>query len=485
MVILPIIVGSLALAVITVLNRQSTVSSTLVDSADSRLASTFFSRDVQSATLVATSTVTTPAQCGSGNSLVVGLAWNGGLNVASYWQVTQTSGSSPANQLVRSYCASGSLTAQSMTLVQNLSPTQVGAVLSCGSTCAATNGWVPAAGVSQVSLSLSQPKSSSQYGLLAVPRVWTPTSGGTLPGGYPPPPPLLLLGTSGNVISIGGNNNAISTNGSIMIDSNSSGAISLAGSSTVTSTGSFLIYGCTPSAGNCTDGAVSTSGGGNTFPQPAQLSTPYPDPDQGLPYPTPPTSTATGCSKSVSTWTCTPGIYVTPPSFTGSSQTINFQPGNYLFQSTSPLSITGANDAITFGSGIYIFNGGLSVHSSGQTIGSGAGGVMFFIGNTASAPGNTGDNTASVTLGASSITLNLSAMTTGTYAGVLLFQNRTDVSGLTLNGSASAITSYSGTIYAPAAQVSLQGSGGAMNLQSILAASVSIGGSSTTITLGP
>ena len=80
-------------------------------------------------------------------------------------------------------------------------------------------------------------------------------------------------------------------------------------------------------------------------------------------------------------------------------------------------------------------------------------GVMIF--NAGSKYPSTGGTYGSITLSGNG-TCNLSPATSGTYAGIVFFQPPDNTKALTVTGNASGIT---GTIYAPAAQLSESGNG--------------------------
>ncbi len=69
----------------------------------------------------------------------------------------------------------------------------------------------------------------------------------------------------------------------------------------------------------------------------------------------------------------------------------------------------------------------------------------------------TGGTYGSITLSGNG-SYNLSPPTTGTYAGIVIFQTRDNSKALTLSGNASGMT---GTIYAPAAQLAESGNAAA------------------------
>src|SRR5439155_2388523 len=73
---------------------------------------------------------------------------------------------------------------------------------------------------------------------------------------------------------------------------------------------------------------------------------------------------------------------------------------------------------------------------------------------------NAGGTFGAISLGSSG-KINLSAPTAGAYAGILIFQSRDNTRALSLN--AGSIVGINGTVYAPAALLSLGGSSSLKN----------------------
>jgi len=127
--------------------------------------------------------------------------------------------------------------------------------------------------------------------------------------------------------------------------------------------------------------------------------------------------------------------------------------------------------------GIYIIAGGglsvsgnASVAVSGPTRSLTGTGVMIY--NTKSSTGTYG----SVTLSGNGA-IRLTAPTTGTYAGILIFQDRANAKALTFSGN--AMQGTTGTIYAPAAQLVESGNaqiGGTSDPVSIIVDTLTISG---------
>jgi hypothetical protein len=138
------------------------------------------------------------------------------------------------------------------------------------------------------------------------------------------------------------------------------------------------------------------------------------------------------------------------------------------------IDITASGNA-TFGPGVYIIrNGGLKIAGGSTVTGSG---VMIF--NTVRdhplSTGACGD--IAISGGA---TVTLSAPTSGTYKGMLVWQDKDCTLTVSLTGT-SEITALSGTFYAPTAQVQISGATGAnvsINSQ-IISSQLDISGNAT------
>jgi Tfp pilus assembly protein PilE len=488
-VIVPVVIGSIALAIITSLQQQSSISNRLTDSSASQLTSETYVRDIQSAALVTTSG--SVSGCGSvaGASFLVGLSvpTGTGQTLVSYVTV-----GSPPTELVRYACGTSTTTAN----LGGISASQ--ATVGCPSCGAGAlgSGWVSASGISGVTLTVTQavaqttgPTDTSgfTYNLVGVPRLWSSyTNGlGTGPFSFAP---VYLMGSGPDVLDLAKNNDTLSVTGAIYLSSSSAGSVVIGGnnSSITSSTNSFLINNCTTGSGSACTTSVTGSNGGT---QPTVTTTSMVDPLAWLPPPSSPTATGS-CTPNLSgsVTTCTPGVYTSLPDV--SAATVIFNPGNYLFEGTSPLSFGSNSQTITFGSGTYIFNGGISVTANSQTLN--GSGVMFYIGNS-TAPGNTGNNTATLNFSGNSTTVNLSAMTSGTYSQVLIFQNRSDSyldatndePDLTLTQVSNQNSTYTetGLIYAPDANVLLAGNNTSFSIGGVLSQSLSFGPNQTSVTV--
>jgi prepilin-type N-terminal cleavage/methylation domain-containing protein len=452
--ILPIVIGGIAVATISSFRSQIAVSARLADSHDAQITSAYFARDVQTATSVSTSTTTSLCPSGSGTQLL-GLSWTtaSGTVTVSYGFSSGTS--SP--YLVRRYCQGASspvVVPLSTGLFSGLAaPTYSHTCPSSGSSCAtsggktnatvtvrcqdgttscANAGSIPtypsssAPGVSSVSIRITEYPSGYTYSLTASPR-------NQQAPGYQPPgsagPPLVLLGTGTSVLScIGsGHGGPVTVNGAAAINSPAAGSLAFGNNNGIVAS---EIYTQDPS----------TSGASVPVNPPSAYSGPY---VEGPPFPDPYASLV---DPSIS------------PTYNGTSLQ-----GPGVYTNPGGISISGTQ---TLPSGIYVFEHGLSV--TGQVSGTN---VMLFIGIPNAAPGTPQDATYSVS-GNGGVTI--AAPTSGYYAGLSIFQARTDTNALQVAGNGSNST-YGGVIYAAGATISSMGNG-SVAAGSIVAKTLACGG---------
>jgi Tfp pilus assembly protein PilV len=172
-VVSPLVVGALALGLMTVLSLQSGVSNRLADSADSQVVQASFRNDVQSAQYLTTQSTNSP-QCGTGLQ-VLGLEWNENPTtnvyetVVSYMSVPVTTGSTTTYSLVRQECTNvtstqspiqpvTSTTILSTNLAANLIASESTPIILPGSSQAAAKaGWVATNLVTSVSFPIAEP----------------------------------------------------------------------------------------------------------------------------------------------------------------------------------------------------------------------------------------------------------------------------------------------------------------------------------------
>lgn len=225
---------------------------------------------------------------------------------------------------------------------------------------------------------------------------------------------LLLDPNESGALTISGNGRVvIGGSSSIIIDSSSSSGIVMSGNGTAQAT-EFDVSGVpgTSLSGNATlVGAVNRG------------VVPTLDPLSGLAIPSNsgPTFSAVNAS-GTTTLTLQPGTYVGGIHASGQA-TLILQPGIY-----------------------YLQGGGFSISGQASVTGNG---VMLY-----NAPGASGGSISLSGQGA----VNLTAPTTGTYKGIVIFQDRTSTAPLSISGSGH--TTIVGAVYAARARVTLSGNGG-------------------------
>ena len=237
--------------------------------------------------------------------------------------------------------------------------------------------------------------------------------------GYSVPAPsgcIYLLASSGTDLQMNNDAQFTATGCGIIVDSatnsnNSSTAVAVSGSANLTSPTLAIVGGdWVDNSGSAITATVTTG------------ITSQPDPLSSMAAPT-----VSGCvSDPLSNYGNGGSTYTVGPSSSTGSVCYN------------SLTLGANGDHVTVNPGLYIINGNLTVDSA--TI-SGGSGVTFYI---------TGGGSVNIAQGA---TISLSAPTTGTYAGVLFFQDRSDSSAAQFQGGANS--TIKGTLYFPDATVNI------------------------------
>ncbi len=224
-----------------------------------------------------------------------------------------------------------------------------------------------------------------------------------------------------------------------VLDPSAGGALSLSGSASINISGGVYVDSSSASAFSASGapsikasvidvhGSVQKSGSPSFSPAPVIGAAVVADPLASLPLPGTSGLTNYGAENlsGNSSATIKPGIY-------------------------SSISVSGSA-TLTMGSGTYIIEGGgFSVSGAGSVAGSGV-----TIVNAGSVYPSAGGKYGSISLSGSG-TYKLTPPTTGTYAGIVIFQTRDNTKAMTVSGAASGMT---GTIYAPAAALTISGSG--------------------------
>ena len=187
--VMPLVVGAIAVAMLSVFSLHTSVSDRLTDSADAQIVGLNFQNDVQSASLITTAgSSTSPPPCGSGYQ-VLGLQQSNGTEI-SYIGATN-SGSATTYKLTRNVCQNGSVTEtsvlahdmpasilQAATSPVTITCSQTNPPATCtlgapNNTPAYQNSWEPTVGVTAVAFKATAPATSFTYEFQAVPAAST------------------------------------------------------------------------------------------------------------------------------------------------------------------------------------------------------------------------------------------------------------------------------------------------------------------------
>jgi prepilin-type N-terminal cleavage/methylation domain-containing protein len=417
-IIMPLVVGAMGLGLITILQMQTSVTSSAGNTGDAQITASVFVKDVQSASLITAMPGNNPPNLPTNSPIIcnapgevtdtqlLGLQWDtgggsnaGGEDSVSYVSVPLTVGSTTTYSLVRQVCTSGNDSAPSSTTISNNFPAGTKAAITCASadpcdSAYVTHSWVRADLVKSVTIkfAVGDKVGSSTipftYFLESTPRIWT-TSGPNDSSGGPPYAPLILLGgtsstdpptgcVSGSAMTVkegsvsinvaGGSGNggvAIASNCPDSVDVSSNGTLTVGPVITENDSGSASIQATHNST--LVDGTESTPNFKiydpyATLQAPVSPTTPgacTPDPTTGIYY-------------------CTPGLYSATQSFPNSSQVVFTGGGNYDFVNGLALP-GGSGPSAIFATGSYIFGGtnALTMGTSGITIN--GNNVLFYI----------------------------------------------------------------------------------------------------------
>jgi Flp pilus assembly protein TadG len=220
-----------------------------------------------------------------------------------------------------------------------------------------------------------------------------------------------------------------------------------------------------------TSGSWQASGPGGTVTcseTPSSCPTPnMPAATDPLGYLTPPCSPCTGGSAI----TINGNGNFTGSGVTYSSGVYTISPGTYT---SIKISGTGSGNSVVFSSGIFIINGssgGITIPGN-ATISSGTGGVMFYFTN-----GSTIQSTGTPSV-------KLTAMSSGTYAGILMYQdpNDTNTTGPSLGGNNGSY--FDGALYFPKDQLTFYGNNSSVSVAMLVVDSLALSGNPTVNLLG-
>ena len=223
---------------------------------------------------------------------------------------------------------------------------------------------------------------------------------------------LALDSTAAQAITVTGNANVQAPLCDVVSDSSNSDAFDVGGSSQMTTACAIAVGGF-----NVGPGLTETS---CTAPDAHAASTPDP-------YSSVPALTAAGAGGS--------GVCVTVPPLPAI-----LQPGNYC----NGLSISGST---TFSPGLYYIDGNFSIQGNATVTGTG---VTFYV---------TRKGTTSI---AGNVTATLSAPTSGTYAGILFFGDRSATSSSNNQITGNNGSMLTGVLYFPTQLLTYTGNSGAL-----------------------
>ena len=264
--------------------------------------------------------------------------------------------------------------------------------------------------------------------------VATNVSGVTSGGGC-----LYTLGAPSSAIE-GVNINGHATLNAITCGIADNGNFSTSGNALTVCAGTFGVAGTSSDTGGqgstCTNKAVTCSAQAGPCP-----ATGMPAATDPMSYLTPPCNPCTGGASS---------IKIT------NTQTLN--PGTY-----TDVTITG-NGNVTFNPGTYIFDGSSGLSCSGTPTIRGTGVTFYF---TGSATYNCNGNTD----------VQLTAPTSGTYAGILMYQNPADTVGPQIGGNDTSF--FKGVLYFPKAQVTFYGNNSSYAIGIVVADALALSGNPT------
>jgi prepilin-type N-terminal cleavage/methylation domain-containing protein len=465
--ILGVVMVTLTTAIVLGLKTTDQTNQRILQSHDAQIASAYLANDVQNMTSV------TGATCGTGTA-IIGFQYADG-SVAS-WCYRTVSGQ---KQIARTRSGVTLVMSHYVASLPNVSCFNNGSSVSCTSGQPDRVRIQVQDSISVGSLLNRGQASTYSFTLTGARRMSTGPSQ-TTGAGTDTSATFMSLG-GGCPLSISGSGTTLVINGSMLINKTSgtgcsSGASDAVFLSNKTSTQLTI---CATGA-NCASradavsknskglfgiqqgGTCSSCNSTNAWPYPpGSFPQPLPDPYAFL---SPPDETALGlgagnCTTSSGTKSCTPGVYTSQLTTTGSAKNVNLAPGIYVFEK----GFAPASGATVNGSGVMLYNG-CGVNRPGSLSGS----------CTASGYGSIAiSGNADVTL---------TPMTTGSYAGVLIFQDRANTSPMTLNGGSSVNAKYAGVVYAPkASSLSLTAGGSGIHVSSLVAQAIVLSGNGSVV----
>ena len=141
------------------------------------------------------------------------------------------------------------------------------------------------------------------------------------------------------------------------------------------------------------------------------------------------------------------------------------------------MNVSGNGTVLTLNPGVYVIAGG-GFNLSGSATVQGSGVMIYNAGSNFTNNGAAGGTFGGINISGQA-SFNLAPMTSGLYAGIVIFQSgsasQSGINTQSINLSGQSMLPNGGLVYAPAAQVQL--SGGAILKGSIIAATLQVSGS--------
>ena len=421
-----VVFGALATAFVVALNGGSSVNESLQKSSDARFAAAYIVSDARNSSGPEIS-LTDTASCTDPDPPVVGTP----TAVARFdWNAPNLAGTTTANisnyvlvsgSLLRRHCEAGVLVGDGV-----LATSVAGLTVTCS----------PIADCSGAPVSITVAITETPDTVGGTPYTYSLTAafrkliGGGSSLTPSPPQSLVIFGSGGCGIDVsGGSTIGVKVYGKASInavDSGSCKAINLSGSGRFSAGSTSILQG-----GSC------VASGGSTCPPWTSYPTPIGDPYAGLAAPATTGSPQTNaCSGTGGSATAQPGVY-------------------------SSAFVVAGSVSCTLASGIYVFKAGFSV-TAGGSLTTAAGGVLIYLTGGAF----NADGAANVTL---------TAMTTGVYAGLVVWQAAADTT--TFNVAAGGVVVFGGGIYVPKAEVLFSGNAQAPRATSVVVQNIVMLGS--------
>lgn len=253
---------------------------------------------------------------------------------------------------------------------------------------------------------------------------------------------IYVLGGSGTTVTMNNDGQLYAPGCGIIVNSSGTPAISISGSANITGAWVDVV------------GTATTDNSGSKYtPAATEGVAPVSDP---LAYLSPPSYTASSCTGDPFGFVQGGATYSVGP---GSAHSTT-QNGNLVCYTSLNLGVNG--DTVTVNPGIYVITGALATGSG--TV-SGGDGVMFYI---------VGNGSVNIANGSK---ISLTAPTSGTYDGILFYQDRADSNLASFEGGANS--NLKGILYFPSAPMNIANGTSTTMYTPMVAKTISMAGGAT------